>query len=141
VETSWRPASAEEGFEIVRRRLFQPITDPELFTSRDAVVKAFADEYRKYPQEFPSDAGKSDFERRMRTASPIHPEMFDRLYNEALRAELEVALQIVGECNPQRLRFYFDLSAATYPEPLQFVLHPRVREFRAHARWHWKVRE
>ena len=40
----WRPASAEEGFEIVRRRLFQPITDPELFTARDAVVKAFADE-------------------------------------------------------------------------------------------------
>ena len=82
VETSWRPASAEEGFEIVRRRLFQPITDPELFTSRDAVVKAFADEYRKYPQEFPSDAGKSDYERRMRTAYPIHPEMFDRLYND-----------------------------------------------------------
>jgi hypothetical protein len=26
VETSWRPASTEEGFEIVRRRLFQPIT-------------------------------------------------------------------------------------------------------------------
>jgi hypothetical protein len=30
VETSWRPASTEEGFEIVRRRLFQPITDAEL---------------------------------------------------------------------------------------------------------------
>ncbi len=25
VESSWRPASAEEGFEIVRRRLFEPI--------------------------------------------------------------------------------------------------------------------
>ena len=25
VESSWRPASAEEGFEIVRRRLFQPL--------------------------------------------------------------------------------------------------------------------
>ena len=24
VESSWRPASAEEGFEIVRRRLFEP---------------------------------------------------------------------------------------------------------------------
>ncbi len=28
VESSWRPASAEEGFEIVRRRLFEPISDP-----------------------------------------------------------------------------------------------------------------
>jgi hypothetical protein len=82
VETSWRPASAEEGFEIVRRRLFQPITDPELFTARDAVVKAFADEYRKFTQEFPSEAGKSEYERRMKAAYPIHPELFDRLYND-----------------------------------------------------------
>jgi hypothetical protein len=82
VETSWRPASAEEGFEIVRRRLFQPIADPDLFTARDAVVKAFADEYRKYPQEFPSDAGKSEYERRMKAAYPIHPELFERLYND-----------------------------------------------------------
>jgi len=28
VESSWRPASAEEGFEIVRRRLFEPLVDP-----------------------------------------------------------------------------------------------------------------
>jgi hypothetical protein len=82
VETSWRPASAEEGFEIVRRRLFQPITDPELFTARDTVVKAFADEYRKYAQEFPSEAGKSEYERRMKAAYPIHPELFERLYND-----------------------------------------------------------
>src|SRR5712692_5282512 len=82
VETSWRPASAEEGFEIVRRRLFQPITDPELFTARDTVVRAFADEYRKSPQEFPSEASKGDYERRMRAAYPIHPELFDRLYND-----------------------------------------------------------
>jgi len=82
VETSWRPASAEEGFEIVRRRLFQPITDPELFTARDAVVKAFADEYRKFAQEFPSEAGKAEYERRMKAAYPIHPELFDRLYND-----------------------------------------------------------
>ena len=43
IESPWRPASAEEGFEIVRRRLFQPITDPQLFAARDAVVRAFAD--------------------------------------------------------------------------------------------------
>ncbi len=35
VESSWRPASAEEGFEIVRRRLFEPLTDPARFTDRD----------------------------------------------------------------------------------------------------------
>jgi hypothetical protein len=82
VETSWRPASAEEGFEIVRRRLFQPITDPELFTARDTVVRAFSDEYRRFAQEFPSEAGKAEYERRMKAAYPIHPELFDRLYND-----------------------------------------------------------
>ena len=29
LESMWRPASAEEGFEIVRRRLFQPINEEE----------------------------------------------------------------------------------------------------------------
>ena len=29
IESSWRPASAEEGFEIVRRRLFEPFAEPE----------------------------------------------------------------------------------------------------------------
>ena len=82
VQTSWRPASAEESFEIVRRRLFQPITDPELFTARDTVVRAFADEYRKNSQEFPSEVSKGDYERRMKAAYPIHPELFDRLYND-----------------------------------------------------------
>ncbi|HVC99215.1 MAG TPA: Swt1 family HEPN domain-containing protein, partial [Pirellulales bacterium] len=29
VESSWRPASPDEGFEIVRRRLFQPLTNEQ----------------------------------------------------------------------------------------------------------------
>jgi len=34
VAVSWRPASVEEGFEIVRRRLFEPITDPDKVRAR-----------------------------------------------------------------------------------------------------------
>src|ERR1017187_9202494 len=34
VEASWRPASAEEGFEIVRRRLFEPLADQAQFKDR-----------------------------------------------------------------------------------------------------------
>ncbi len=82
VESPWRPASAEESFEIVRRRLFQTTTDPSLFVQRDAVVKAFADLYRSQSQEFPSECKESDYERRMRDAYPIHPELFDRLYSD-----------------------------------------------------------
>lgn len=82
VESAWRPASAEEGFEIVRRRLFQPINDPSLFPARDAVVKAFMEIYRSQPNEFPAACREVDYERRLKAAFPIHPELFDRLYND-----------------------------------------------------------
>lgn len=82
VETSWRPATAEEGFEIVRRRLFQPITEPEKFTARDLVVRAFAEMYQGQAQEYPAEASRTEYEKRLRAAYPIHPELFDRLYND-----------------------------------------------------------
>lgn len=82
VESSWRPASAEEGFEIVRRRLFEPLTDPARFTDRDVVARAFADLYRDQHQEFPSECRDADYEKRIRAAYPIHPEIFDRLYTD-----------------------------------------------------------
>ncbi len=81
VETTWRPASAEESFEIVRRRLFQPMSKDN-FVQRDLVVAKFFDEYRKNSQEYPGEASKPDYEKRLRAAYPIHPELFDRLYND-----------------------------------------------------------
>ena len=82
VESSWRPASAEEGFEIVRRRLFEPLADPAQFTDRDVVARAFADLYRTQHQEFPPECHNADYEKRLRAAYPIHPEVFDRLYTD-----------------------------------------------------------
>ncbi|MFN9607431.1 MAG: Swt1 family HEPN domain-containing protein, partial [Pseudanabaena sp.] len=82
VESPWRPASAEESFEIVRRRLFQPITDPNLFVARDAVVRTFSEMYRSQAQEFPNECREANYERRITEAYPIHPELFDRLYSD-----------------------------------------------------------
>lgn len=82
VASSWQPASAEEGFEIVRRRLFEPIVDPAQFKERDVVARAFADLYRTQHQEFPPECQEADYERRLRAAYPIHPEIFDRLYSD-----------------------------------------------------------
>jgi predicted AAA+ superfamily ATPase len=82
VESSWRPATAEEGFEIVRRRLFEPLSDPELFKLRDVTARAFADLYRTQHQEFPPECRDPDYEKRMKAAFPIHPEVFDRLYTD-----------------------------------------------------------
>ncbi|GBL16137.1 hypothetical protein MTo_03458 [Microcystis aeruginosa NIES-1211] len=82
IQSPWRPASAEESFEIVRRRLFQTTTDPQLFVARDAVIKAFSEMYRTQAQEFPSECLEADYRRRLREAYPIHPEFFDRLYSD-----------------------------------------------------------
>lgn len=82
VEASWRPASAEEGFEIVRRRLFEPLVDNSQWVARDTVAKAFFDLYRTQHQEFPPECRDADYEQRIKDAYPIHPEIFDRLYGD-----------------------------------------------------------
>jgi hypothetical protein len=82
VESSWRPASAEEGFEIVRRRLFEPLADQVQFKDRDVVARAFAELYRTQHQEFPPECRDADYEKRIKAAYPIHPEIFDRLYTD-----------------------------------------------------------
>ena len=81
VESSWKPASAEEGFEIVRRRLFQPM-DVEGFKDRDLTARLFSDMYKAQKQEFPLNSQETDYENRIKSAYPIHPEVFDRLYKE-----------------------------------------------------------
>jgi predicted AAA+ superfamily ATPase len=76
------PVSAEEGFEIVRRRLFEPLIEKDQFVARDTVARAFFDMYRTQHQEFPPECRDADYERRMKAAYPIHPEIFDRLYTD-----------------------------------------------------------
>ena len=81
VESPWRSASAEESFEIVRRRLFQPV-DPDAYVARDAVIRAFFELYQQQPSEFPSECREASYKRRLEAAYPIHPELFDRLYSD-----------------------------------------------------------
>lgn len=82
IESSWRPASSEESFEIVRRRLFETMVDQGQFVARDTTAKAFFDLYRTQQQEFPPECHDSDYEKRLKAAYPIHPEVFDRLYQD-----------------------------------------------------------
>ena len=76
IETAWEPATDIERFEIVRRRLFEPITD---FAARDAVCRSFSEMYQANRAEFPQECREMDYEERMKSAYPIHPELFDRL--------------------------------------------------------------
>jgi predicted AAA+ superfamily ATPase len=81
VESPWHPARPDESFEIVRRRLFEPMTGDQ-FIARDAVAKAFSEMYGSQHQEFPPECREATYERRIKMAYPIHPELFDRLHND-----------------------------------------------------------
>src|SRR5690606_15663741 len=75
VESTWRPANADEGFEIVRRRLFQPLTGDQ-FAARDAGARACSEMYGANHNEFPPECREAEYERRIKLAYPIHPELF-----------------------------------------------------------------
>jgi hypothetical protein len=81
LDSPWQPATAEEGFEIVRRRLFKPL-DAEGFAKRDAVARRFMEMYRQQESEFPAESREASYEDRIKRAYPIHPEFFDRLYQD-----------------------------------------------------------
>ena len=79
VESSWRPASQEESYEIVRRRLFKEIPGDK-FHHRDNALKQFAKLYRENANDFPQGCADEDYRRKLEKAYPIHPELFDQLY-------------------------------------------------------------
>ena len=79
VQALWKPIGTEEGFEIVRRRLFEPLRDP---AARDAVCRAFAEAYRTEGAKLPSETQEARYLARLTQAYPIHPEVFDRLYED-----------------------------------------------------------
>ena len=78
----WRPSTVNESFEIVRRRLFEPIETNVDGTSRDSVIRAFCDMYTLYKAEFPSDCRETKYKDIMTSSYPIHPDLFKTLYEE-----------------------------------------------------------
>jgi hypothetical protein len=79
IESVWKPVTATESFEIVRRRLFSSEMD---YAARDAVLSAFREMYAGNSSEFPSGVAEGDYQRRVKEAYPIHPELFARLYED-----------------------------------------------------------
>ena len=79
MESIWKPVAANEGFEIVRRRLFLDCKDPD---ARDMVCNAFSSMYQENASDFPMEAKEVEYRNRMVSCYPIHPEIFDRLYGD-----------------------------------------------------------
>jgi len=81
LEAIWKPATAGEAFEIVRRRLFEPLSK-QAHVDRNAVCRAFMEMYHENRGDFPPECREAGYEERLCTAYPIHPELFDRLYQD-----------------------------------------------------------
>lgn len=79
VQALWKPVATEEAFEIVRRRLFATINDR---LAMESVCRAFADLYTANRSDFPPETQESRYFERLVRAYPIHPEVFDRLYED-----------------------------------------------------------
>ncbi|CDI03441.1 hypothetical protein BN873_490050 [Candidatus Competibacter denitrificans Run_A_D11] len=78
VQALWKPVATEEAFEIVRR-LFNPISDQ---AGAEQVCRAFADYYTANSADFPHETQESRYFERLQRAYPIHPEIFERLYED-----------------------------------------------------------
>ena len=79
VQALWKPVGTEEAFEIVRRRLFTTIGDK---LAAESVCRAFADFYVANKDDLPRETQESRYFDRLLHAYPIHPEVFDRLYDD-----------------------------------------------------------
>jgi len=79
MESIWKPVAANEGFEVVRRRLFLDCKNPE---GRDAVCSKFNQMYNENQSDFPPESKEVEYRERMVSCYPIHPEVFDRLYED-----------------------------------------------------------
>ncbi len=79
MEAIWKPVAANEGFEVVRRRLF---LDCKNTAAREMVCAHFSAMYRENPTDFPLEAREVEYRNRLLACYPIHPEVFDRLYED-----------------------------------------------------------
>lgn len=79
MESIWKPVAANEGFEVVRRRLFVNCKDE---AGRKEVCNRFSQFYVQNSSDFPPEAKEVEYRERMLACYPIHPEIFERLYND-----------------------------------------------------------
>lgn len=79
IQALWKPVATEEAFEIVRSRLFTRISDQQ---AMEATCRSFADFYITHKEDFPNETQEAHYYQRLVQAYPIHPEIFDRLYED-----------------------------------------------------------
>ncbi len=111
-----KPVADEEIYQVVRRRLFESLGDPQ---EHQKVAGAYQTMYAQHPNEIPADATRTTYKQRILDAYPFHPSLIDALYlrwgshNEFQRTRgvLRLLASIVGDLWQRR-------SAETQSQPL-----------------------
>ena len=78
IEAVWEPLEVNEAFEVVRRRLFGRVIDE---AARDRTCKTLSRMYNSR-RDYPQGTSEQRYLQRMKDCYPIHPEIFDRLYED-----------------------------------------------------------
>ncbi|HDY8039947.1 TPA: ATP-binding protein [Vibrio vulnificus] len=79
VESVWKPVASNEAFEIVRRRLFEFAGER---AEVEGISRQFSDFYRANSDKFPLETQSNVYFDRLCQSYPVHPEVFDRLYED-----------------------------------------------------------
>ena len=73
------PLEVDNAYEVVRRRLFGSLIDE---TERDQTCETFRRMYQNSRGEYPDNVSDQRYLQRMKDCYPIHPEIFDRLFED-----------------------------------------------------------
>lgn len=139
MESIWKPVAANEGFEVVRRRLFLDCKNPNL---RDKVCNTFSQMYLENSSDFPPEAKEIEYRDRMISSYPIHPEVFDRLYEDwatletfhKTRGVLRLMASVIHE-----LWMGNDASSMIMPGSIQFSVQNSKEELLKHLSGNWNA--
>ena len=100
-----KPVADDEIYDVVRARLFESITPPELPDYPQQVAKAYQEMYASHVGEVPTAATKRDYRERIARAYPFHPLLIDALYTrwgshpdfQRTRGVLRLLASVVGD--------------------------------------------
>jgi len=100
-----KPVADDEIYEVVRTRLFESITPPDLPDYPQKVAKAYQEMYTTHAGEVPTEVAKGTYRDGIARAYPFHPSLIDALYTrwgshsafQRTRGVLRLLASVVGD--------------------------------------------
>ncbi len=77
LEAVYEPVRGEEIYEVIRKRLFEDLGDPQ---EAKRAADAYWELYRSLEKELPDGVREPSYREKMRRAYPFHPELIDLLF-------------------------------------------------------------